>query len=284
MATAKEIRRRIRTVKNIQKITNAMKMVAAARLKKVQAKAEAARPYAQEMSELMARLAVSAVDVSHPLLEQREEKSAAFVVIGAERGLAGSYNVNVMQHALREIDKRSPENVKLVLVGKKAVSFFKRRQYQIVAAVESRRLDVSFSDVERLTTRVRSMFEEKEVDAVYLIYARFVTPMKQLPTTLQLLPMRQPTPELAVEGYFEFEPEAAKLLAALLPKYLSTQVYQALVEAQASEQGARMTAMSAATNNASEMIETLTLAYNKARQAAITKELTEIVTSSEALK
>lgn len=284
MATAKEIRRRIRTVKNIKKITNAMKMVAAARLKKVQAKAEAARPYAQEMSELMTRLATSAGQIFHPLLEQREEKSAAFVVIGAERGLAGSYNTNVMQHALREIDNRSPENVKLVLVGKKAVSFFKRRPYQIVEAIESLSLDVSFSDVQHLTTRVRSMFEEKEVDAVYLIYARFVTPMKQLPATVQLLPMRQPTSELTVESDFEFEPEAPKLLAALLPKYLSTQVYQALVEAQASEQGARMTAMSAATNNASEMIETLTLAYNKARQAAITKELTEIVTSAEALK
>ncbi|MDH7600764.1 MAG: ATP synthase F1 subunit gamma [Armatimonadota bacterium] len=283
MATAKEIRRRIRTVKNIQKITNAMKMVAAARLKKAQARAEAARPYAQKMKELMGRLSSSAACISHPLLERREETNTLFVIIGAERGLAGSYNVNVVHHALSEIGGRPVESVKLVLLGRKAISFFRRRPYQIVATFESRSSDVAFSDVQRLTARVRSMFEEREVDAVYLVYSRFVTPMKQVPTTVQLLPMEQPATEQKAEGDFEFEPEASELLGALLPRYLDTLVYQALIEAQASEQGARMTAMSTATNNAAEMIETLTLAYNKARQAAITKELTEIVTSAEAL-
>jgi len=284
MPTPKAIRRRIRTVKNIQKITNAMKMVAAARLKKAQARAESARPYAHKMSELMGNLASSAAAIEHPLLESREERTVAFVVIGADRGLAGSYNVNVMHHAMGAIGDRSPETVKLIPVGKKAVSFFRRKPYETVATIEAPGSTVTFNDVRRLTTRIRSMFENREVDAVYLVYARFVTAMRQEPTALRLLPMERPVAGEAGTSEFEFEPEAGELLGALLPRYVDTQVYQSLVEAQASEQGARMTAMSAATKNAGEMIETLTLAYNKARQAAITKEITEIVSGAEALR
>ncbi|MGC8863430.1 MAG: ATP synthase F1 subunit gamma [Armatimonadota bacterium] len=284
MATPKAIRRRIRTVKNIEKITNAMKMVAAARLKKAQAKAEAARPYARKMKELMSNLAASAGNIAHPLLESREQRNVAFVVIGADRGLAGSYNVNVMHKAIAEIGDRAPENVKLVLVGKKAIGFFRRRPFEIAAALEAPASAVTFSDVRRLTAQIRSMFESGQVDAVYLVYARFVTAMRQEPTVVRLLPMERAAAGESAAVEFEFEPQAEKLLAALLPRYLDTQVYQALVEAQASEQGARMTAMSAATKNAGEMIDTLTLAYNKARQAAITKELTEIVSGAEALR
>jgi F-type H+-transporting ATPase subunit gamma len=284
MPTPKAIRRRIRTVKNIEKITNAMKMVAAARLKKAQAKAESARPYAQKMSEVMANLASSAGGIEHPLLESREERNVAFVVIGADRGLAGSYNVNVMHHALAAIGDRSTENVKLVLVGRKAIGFFKRRAYKVAATLDVPGSEVTFNDVRRLTSQIRSMFESGEVDAVYLVYARFVTAMRQEPTTVRLLPMQRSVVAQAGPSEFEFEPEAEKLLGALLPRYVDTQVYQSLVEAHASEQGARMTAMSSATKNAGEMIDTLTLAYNKARQAAITKELTEIVGGAEALR
>ncbi|MCX8052369.1 MAG: ATP synthase F1 subunit gamma [Armatimonadetes bacterium] len=284
MPTPKAIRRRIRTVKNIQKITNAMKMVAAARLKKAQARAEAARPYARKMSELIANLAASTGAIEHPLLEAREERKVAFVVIGADRGLAGSYNVNVMHKAISAIGDREPENVKLVLVGKKAVGFFRRRPYEIVAKVEAPGSTITFGDVRRLTSQIRSMFESGQVDAVYLVYARFVTAMRQEPAVVRLLPMEKAVTGEIANVEFEFEPEPGKLLSALLPRYVDTQVYQSLVEAQASEQGARMTAMSAATKNAGEMIDTLTLAYNKARQAAITKELTEIVGGAEALR
>ncbi len=284
MASARDIRRRIRAVKNIEKITNAMKMVAAARLKKAQSRAEAARPYAQKMREVMTNLAASAGDIQHPLLAQREEQRVAFVIIGAERGLAGSYNANVMNAALRAIGDRDPRDVKLVLMGRKAVGFFRRKPYEIIARLESPSGDVLFSDVRKVTSQVRSMFERAEVDAVYLVYARFITAMRQQPTVIKLLPMAQLNNEGVAPPEFEFEPSARELLGALLPRYIDTQVYQALVEAQASEQGARMTAMSAATQNAGEMIETLTLAYNKARQAAITKEITEIVTSAEAQK
>jgi F-type H+-transporting ATPase subunit gamma len=282
MATARDIRRRIRAVKNIEKITAAMKMVAAARLKKAQNRAESARPYAQKMREVMANLAASAGDIEHPLLAQREEKRVAFVVIGAERGLAGSYNVNVMNTAVREIGDRSPDDVKMVLMGRKAIGFFRKKPYDIVAQLESPGGDVLFADVRKVTTQVRGMFERAEVDAVYLIYSKFITAMRQEPTVVRLLPMAKPTTGETAPSEFEFEPDARELLGVLLPRYIDTQVYQSLVEAQASEHGARMTAMSAATKNAGEMIDTLTLAYNKARQAAITKEITEIVSGAEA--
>jgi len=284
MASAKDIRRRIRTVKNIQKITNAMKMVAAARLRKAQERAEAARPYAQKMKEVMANLAGSAGEINHPLLETREEQNVAYVIIGAERGLAGSYNGNVMHKALREIGERDPGSVRLVVVGKKAVGFFRKRPFDLAETLETSGAQVSFVDIRSITTTVRSLFESGEVDAVHLVYAKFLSAMRQEPVSVKLLPMSAPDSAGQPSGEFIFEPDAASMLAALLPKYLDTQVYQALVEAQASEHGARMTAMSAATTNAGDMIDSLTLTYNKARQAAITKEITEIVGGAEALK
>lgn len=284
MANAKDIRRRIRTVHSIEKITNAMKMVAAARLKKAQTRAEAARPYAEKMHEVVGNLARSAGEIEHPLLESREVANVAYVIIGADRGLAGSYNANVMNKALREIGDRDPASVKLVLVGRKAVGFFRRRSFEVAGALESPGSEVGFQEIRAVTARVRSMFESGEVDAVYLIYARFMSAMRQEPTAVRLLPMAAPEMADAAAAEFMFEPEAAELLRALLPRYLDTQVYQALVESQASEHGARMTAMSAATKNAGEMIDNLTLAYNKARQAAITEEITEIVSGAEALR
>jgi len=284
MATAKDIRRRIRTVKNIEKITSAMKMVAAARLKKAQARAESARPYSAKMQQVMQNLSLSVGNISHPLLETREERNAAFVIIGADRGLAGSYNHNVMEEALREISARDAETVKLILLGKKAVGFFKRRPYEVMSTLEAAGSEVGFGTIRSLTAQARAMFESGQVDAVYLVYARFISAMRQIPTVVKLLPMSKPD---AAEGgpvEFEFEPKAEALLANLLPRYLDTLIYQAVVEANASEQGARMTAMSAATKNAGEMIDDLTLVYNKARQAAITKEITEIVGGAEALR
>lgn len=284
MPSTKDIRRRIRVVKNIEKITSAMKMVAAARLRKAQERAEAARPYAEKMREVMGNLASSVGEIEHPLLEVREERNVAFVVIGADRGLAGSYNGNVMQKAVREIGDRPTDSVKLVLVGKKAVAFFKKRPFEIVTELTPPGSDVAFADIRGVTTQVRGMFESREVDAVYLVYAKFLSPMRQDPTVVKLLPMSAPVGGEAAQADFIFEPQAEQLLGALLPRYVDTQVYQALVESQASEHGARMTAMSAATKNAGEMIDALTLQYNKARQSAITTEIMEIVSGAEALK
>jgi F-type H+-transporting ATPase subunit gamma len=284
MAKPKEIRRRIRAVKNVQKITNAMKMIASVRLKKAQDRAEAARPYAGKMRELMTNLAQSSGEIDHPLLEVREEKNVAYVIIGAERGMAGSYNVNVMNKALREIDDRSTDSVKLMLIGRKASGFFKRRPYEVVTAIASPGINISFAEVRPVAAKARSMFEGDEVDAVYLVYARFISPTNQVPTCVKLLPITPPVGEEAAPVEFIFEPDARELFGNLLPRYVDTEIYQAMVESQASEQGARMTAMSAASKNAAEMIDRLTLEYNKARQAAITTEILEVVTGAEALR
>lgn len=260
-----------------------MKMVAAARLRKAQERAEAARPYAEKMHEVMGNLARSAGEIEHPLLEVREERNVAYVVVGAERGLAGSYNGSVMSKAVQEIGDREPENVKLITVGRKSIAFFKKKPYEITASLEMGN-EVNFTDIRKITTSVRALFESGEVDSVYLIYARFHSAIRQEPICVRLLPMAAPEAANETPADFEFEPNAAELLATLLPRYVDTEVYQSLVESQASEQGARMSAMSAATKNAGEMIDNLTLVYNKARQAAITKEITEIVGGAEALK
>jgi len=259
-------------------------MVAAARLKKAQNRAEAARPYAEKMHEVMGNLAQSVGEIEHPLLEMREEQNVVYVIIGADRGLAGSYNTNVMNKAIREIGDKLPETVRLVLIGKKAVGFFKRYSYATAGELAAPGAEVTFGDIRAITTRIRSLFESREVDAVYLIYAKFISAMRQEPTVVKLLPMAKPVEGDAPRADFIFEPDASQLLSTLLPRYVDTQVYQALVEAQASEQGARMTAMTAATKNAGEMIDNLTLQYNKARQAAITTEIMEIVSGAEALK
>jgi F-type H+-transporting ATPase subunit gamma len=288
MATMREIRTRIRTVKNIEKITRAMKLVAAARLKKAQDRVQAARPYAEMMQRMMAELASAGQSVSHPLLEVRAERNIGVIVITSDRGLCGSYNTNLIRKSMELLRPRDPETVKLVLMGRKGQAFFRRQRYQILSQMPVTATEVSFSDVEPVVTVLRELFETEQVDAVYVVYSRFVSAMTQQPTILQLLPLSPPTGEgeeaAGAPRDMIFEPPADALLARLLPRYVATQVYRALTEAVASEHGARMTSMSAATSNAGEMIDNLTLSLNRARQAAITKEIAEIVGGAEALK
>ncbi len=305
MATLREIRSRIQTVKNIAKITQAMKLVAAARLNKAQQRVHAARPYAEMMQEVMQRLSSAAGDVEHPLLEVREERNIAVIVMTSDRGLCGSYNTNLIRKSLELVRPRDPGTVKLVLMGRKGIGFFRRQRYPIVLQLPLNASDVSFADVAPVVQTVRGLFESAEVDAVYLVYSRFVNPMSQVPTILPLLPLKPPeaissqpsavsaegrtgpaaeSRQPAANEVILFEPAADQILARLLPRYVNTQVYRALVEAVASEHGARMTNMSAATQNANEMIDRLTLVRNRARQAAITKEISEIVGGAEALK
>jgi F-type H+-transporting ATPase subunit gamma len=301
MPTPREIRTRIRTVKNIQKITQAMKLVAAARLNKAQQRVQAARPYAEMMQQVMQRLSSAAGDVEHPLLEVREERNVAVIVLTSDRGLCGSYNTNLIRKAMELLRPREPATVKLVLMGRKGAGFFRRQRYPIALQLPLNASDVSFADVDPAVRTVRAMFESAEVDAVYLVYSRYVNPMSQVPTILPLLPLKPPEPDSSsasgppspgrggAGGEVEnevviFEPAADQILSRLLPRYVNTQVYRALVEAVASEHGARMTSMAAATQNAGDMIDSLTLSLNRARQAAITKEIAEIVGGAEALK
>jgi len=283
MANVKDIRRRIRVVKSIEKITSAMKMVAAARLRKAQDRALAARPYAQKLQHIVQDLARGAGNVEHPLMQDREVKKAVFVVVGADRGLAGSFNTTLMNKAMAEIKKFAPEDVKMVIIGKKAANFFKRQPYEVLHMMEAGGDGLSFSAIHVLTEELSEMFRAGQTDAVYMVYAKFLTAMTQTPSVIRLLPMSAPETDGSERADFIYEPDPATLLKDLIPRYLDTIAYQAILESQASEQGARMTAMSAATKNAGEMIESLTLQYNKARQSAITKEITEIVSGAEAL-
>ena len=268
-----------------------MKLVAAARLKRAQGRVEAARPYAERMEQMMRRLSAAGAAVSHPLLEVREERNIAAVVITSDRGLAGSYNTNLLRLAMQFLRRREPEAVRLVLLGRKGQQFFRRQPYPVI---DSQPLgsgaDLSFADVQPIVRTLRRMFESGEVDGVYIIYQRFQSAMTQVPTVLPLLPLAAPQGEDAQAadsgpaGEMIFEPEPGELLGRLLPRYVDTQVFRTVAEAIASEHGARMTSMSAATENAGEMIDTLTLSLNRARQAAITTEIAEIVTGAEALK
>lgn len=284
MPGAREIRRRIRVVKNIEQITNAMKMVAAARLRKAQERVEAARPYAAQMQLMMQNLAAAGAEVAHPLLEAREGGRLGLVVFTSDRGLCGSYNVNIMRRATELIGNTPPEDVRLVVLGRKGQAFFKRRPYPIAASFDMSSTDVSFADVRRISGVVRRLFEGAEVDRVDLVFARFFSAMTQRPSALQLLPVAPPEGAEIAETPYIFEPSPDVLLSSILPRYVDTQIYRAMVEAVASEHGARMTSMSNATNNAGDMIRDLTLELNRARQAGITSELAEIMGGVEALK
>lgn len=285
MATMRDIRRRIRTVRNIQQITKALKMVATARLQRAQSRAEAARPYSDEMLTLMGCLAKIVGDIEHPLLEVREPVNIGVLVVTSDRGMAGGYNTNVIRRAISLIQPYEKDHVKLVTVGRKGRLFFTKRQYNIIADFPMPTSEVNFAEARQVGRTLRDLYERREADAVYIIYTRFYSAIRQSVTDIQLLPVEAPSEEQAeaAEQYI-FEPEAGVLLGRLLPRYVDTQVYRALLESLASEQGARMTAMDSATGNTEEMIDTLTLQFNRARQAAITKELSEIVGGAEALK
>lgn len=288
MATMRDIRRRIHVVRNIQQITKAMEMVAAARLKRAQSRVAATRPYAEKMAEVMSRLAEAASSIQHPLLEVREPRRMAAVVITADRGLCGSYHTNVVRCACELLRQHANLEQVVLPVGRKGPLAFRRLGYTLGATFPLPPRDVSLADARPISVEVRRLFEQGEVDLVYLVYTRFFSALRLQPTVAQLLPLQPPGAKearatLASEEYL-FEPDPERLLSSLLPRYLEEQVFQALLESVASEQGARMTAMRSATDNAGEMIDRLTLSFNRARQAAITKEITEIVSGADALK
>jgi len=285
MATLKQIRQRIRTSKNIQQITRAMKLVAAARLNRAKNRVEEARPYSQKMREFMSSVGGGGDLPAHPLLERRPIRRATVVLITSDRGLAGSYNNALIRKAsdfVREIEGE----LDLITVGRKGHQFFGKRGFRVGEVVSVPTAGAGLEDAVALTNRIRRMYESGETDAVYLVYSRFYSPIRQVPEIVQVLPIEPPQNDSG-EGVggadYEFEPDPEELLGLLLPKYLLTVVYQAMLESSASEHGARMTAMTSATDAAGKMIAELTLKANRARQAGITKEILEIVAGAEAL-
>ncbi|MEI6431581.1 MAG: ATP synthase F1 subunit gamma [bacterium] len=289
MPTTRQIRTRIRTAKNIQQITKAMKMVAAARLKKAQDRVQAARPYSEKMREVMASLGEAAGgSVSHPLLETREVNRVGFIVISADRGLCGSYSTNLLKKAAEAVRPYQSNQTRILAVARKGATYFRRRNYPISAEYELNMTGAAFAEAQEIGSQARQLYISGEVDAVYLVYTKFISALTQRPLTIPLLPL---SAEATGEGEasaggedYIYEPGAEAILSRLLPQYVDVVIYQALLEAVASEHGSRMTAMSSATDNAGKMISTLTLALNRARQASITKEIAEIVGGAEAMK
>ncbi|GMV37518.1 MAG: ATP synthase gamma chain [Fimbriimonadales bacterium] len=284
MATLKQIRARIRTAKSIQQITRAMKLVAAARLKRAQDRVLQARPFSEKMLDLMRQLGAAGDLPDHPLLAVRPIQRGGVLVITSDRGLCGSFNTNILRCAEGLLSERPIEAWRLITVGKKGQAFFSKRGYQLAEHYSFPPTGATLSDAGTVTGRISEMFVSGETDAIYLVYSKFVSPLKQVPSVTQLLPIEPPSDgENGPALDYIFEPSAAELLGRLLPHYLRTLVYQAFIEANASEHGSRMTAMSAATDNAATMIRELTLHANTVRQAGITKELLEVVGGAEAL-
>ncbi len=288
-AGVREFKRRIRSVKNTQQITKAMEMVAAAKLRRAQESAEASRPYTETLQGTLARLAEVSFDVRHPLLDKREDvRRVGYVVVTADRGLCGAYNTNIIRAADESIreDGRNLETG-IIAVGRKARDFYRKRN-NVDAEFINLGDNVSYADAREVAQYVMNAYENGEVDEVYLVYARFVNALRQIPTVTQLLPLETPEEDTSDESTrvidYLYEPSAEEILLTLLPKYVGSQIYHAMLEGKASEHGARMTAMGNATENAGEIIDNLELAMNKARQAAITDEILDIVGGAEALK
>ena len=289
MPTLRDIRQRIRSVQSTQKITRAMKLVAAAKFRRAQERILAARPYAGKMAELLGHLVASTESSDgavHPLLEQREGPRRLIVIITADKGLAGAFNANIIRRALEFIRESNATALTLVVVGRKARDFYRRRPWTIKRDLIGFWDRLAYSHATELADYFMEQYLEGEVDEVHLIYNEFRSVAVQRPVREQLLPI----PRAHVEGGGEapveyiYEPSPGAILGDLLPRHVRTQVYRALMESLAGEYGARMTAMEAATQNAKEMIDVLTIQYNKARQERITKELLDIVGGAEALK
>jgi F-type H+-transporting ATPase subunit gamma len=284
MATLKQIRGRIRAAKNIQQITKAMKLVAAARLKKATDRVLEARPYSEKLRAVMQSLASGGELPAHPLMEKRAIKKACLVVVTSDRGLAGGYNTALIRKAF-EFIREADYEVTMLTVGKKGSLFFGKRGYSIARSMSVPSSGARLEDAIEVANLTRSLYESGEVDAVFVCYSKFFSAIRQVPQITQLLPIEAPPAEDATGAVqFEFEPSPELLLNTLLPRYFQTLVLQSLLESTASEFGARMTAMTSATDNAGKMISRLTLTANRERQAAITKEILEVVGGAEALK
>ncbi len=289
----RDIRKRIASVRSTQQITKAMKMVATAKLRRAQENILATRPYATKMFEVLSSLAARTSPDAHPLLYRREPKRVEVVVFTSDRGLCGAFNMNLIQRAEKflEEEKTRTEELALSFIGRKGRDYFRKRNVKMRREYVNLFGKVDFPLAARIGEDLVQSYIAEQVDAIYLLYSEFRSAIQQRIVLEKILPV---TPKKAAEGEeapkgptaveYIYEPSEVEILGKILPMYVEVQIYRALLESVASEFGARMTAMENATNNAREMIEKLTLVYNKARQASITKELIEIVSGAEALK
>ncbi len=285
MASLRDIRRRIKGVKNIRQVTRAMNMIAAARLRRAQTKAESARPYAERIAEILQDVVASSGGaVRHPLMAKREVRRIALVLVTADRGLCGAFNAGIIREAQRFYREQTVP-VDIITVGRKGRDYFQRIGANVVQHFAQPSRDVRLEEVGTVAKRIIADYGASQYDQVFLAYAKFVSVLKSQPVVLQLLPLvQQAVSDKPAGASFDFEPNAEELLNTLLPQYVEVLVYRSLVESLASEQAARMVAMKAATDSASDMITGLTRQYNNARQASITKQLLEVVSGADALE
>jgi F-type H+-transporting ATPase subunit gamma len=282
----RDIKRQIKSVQNTRQITKAMEMVAASKLRKAQEKAEAARPYSEKLKDVVSSIAAGTQGTQHPMLVSRPVKKTAYMIVTSDRGLAGGYNANILRKVTMLIAERhqSKDEYGLFVIGRKGRDFLRRRDYPIVEEVTEISDTPKFADIKSIANAAVQKFEEGEFDELYICYNRFVNAITQVPTVDRLLPMDAVgnSGQQGVSASYEYEPSPEGVLEVLLPKYAETLIYSAILDGKASELGAKMTAMGSATKNASKMIGELTLTYNRARQAAITQEITEIVAGANA--
>ena len=284
MASLIDMRRRIRSVRNTQQITKAMKMISAARLRKAQERAFNARPYAGLMKEVLESLASRSEGATHPLLARRPWKHITALVLTGDRGLCGAFNTNITRAGERFLREHAGKQVELVLIGRKGRDYFRRRKAAIAQEYAGIFTKLDYTHAKQIAAQIIPAYSEETTDAVFLIYNEFKSVISQKLTVEQLLPLEpfQPAPGTVKVDYI-YEQPPPEIYADLLPQYVETQIYRALLESVAAEHAARMTAMDSATNNAGDMIEGLTLNMNRIRQATITKELIEVVSGAAAL-
>lgn len=282
-----DIRRRIRSVQNTQQITKAMKMVSAARLRRAQDRVIAARPYAGMLRELLSNLAAAAASdervAGHPLLAQREERRIQLILVTADRGLAGAFNSNLIKGAQKFLEEHQGQSVEMELIGRKGRDFFRKRGAAVSGEMAGNTEKITLEDAKALAGRMIERYRGQEIDSVWVIFNEFKSVISQKLTVTRVLPVTLPGAGEAAPEYL-FEQPPLKLLEALLPRYVETEIYRALLESGAAQQAARMTAMESATTNAGDMIGRLTLYMNRVRQASITREIIEVVSGASALE
>ena len=287
MAGGKEVRTKIKSIENTQKITRAMEMVAASKMRRAQERMRAARPYAAKVRNVIAHLAQASLEYRHSYTQEREAKRVGFIIISSDRGLCGGLNINLFRAAVNELstwqDKRV--EVDVTVIGRKALAFFRRFSPTIVSEVTQLGDAPQFADLIGAIKVMLDAYSEGRIDRLFVVHNRFVSTMFQEPQVEQLLPIRAVAPEEALKAHWDYlyEPDAHAVVDALLTRYIESLVYQGVVENIACEMAARMVAMKSATDNAGNLIDELQLVYNKARQAAITQEIAEIVSGAAAV-
>jgi F-type H+-transporting ATPase subunit gamma len=282
-----DIRRRIRSVKNTQQITKAMKMVSAARLRRAQDRVLGARPYAGMLREMLSNVAAAAATdervAGHPLLALREERRIQLILVTADRGLAGAFNSNLIKGAQKFIEEHAGATIKMELIGRKGRDFFRKRGADVTGEMVGNTEKITLDDAKALADTMMKRYRDEEIDSVWITYNEFKSVIAQKLTITRVLPVTLPESGDAPPEYI-FEQPPLQLLEALLPKYVQTEMYRALLESGAAQQAARMTAMESATSNAGDMIDRLTLFMNRVRQASITREIIEVVSGASALE